>query len=177
MKKTNELAILLHLLSKKGVACENGATKSEILDALNVKGKNRSVYFHNIMSHLDRYLEPLGLQIRFNPINSCWFTSFDSEVSDLIAANPFEGKPRLAATLFCTLSVCMKNNGIATLKEIKELRKKENLLDDLKDLEHMGYIGLKKETNQVSLTPLIGYQLDLEKLFVKLALKLKQNES
>ena len=37
----------------------------------------------------------------------------------------------------------------------------------------MGFVNLEKSLNKVSLTPLIGYLLDLEKLFVKIALKLK----
>ncbi len=37
----------------------------------------------------------------------------------------------------------------------------------------MGYLELNKNLGEVRLSPLIGYQLDLEKLFIKLALKLK----
>ncbi len=40
----------------------------------------------------------------------------------------------------------------------------------------MGFIQINKDQGQVRLTPLIGYQIDLEHLFVKLALKLKDTE-
>jgi len=49
----------------------------------------------------------------------------------------------------------------------------QNVLEDLNYLEQIGYLEIDKGLNSVKLTPLIGYQLDIEKLFVKLALKIK----
>lgn len=170
----NEFTILMQLLSNKLNLVEMGATKEEILSALNIKDRNKSIYFQDLITNLSNYIEPLGLQIRFNPLNSRWFTSFDSDVSDFISANPFEGKPRLAATLFCTLVCCMKNLGVGKIHEIQELRKKKGIIEDLNELRKMGYLELNKNLGEVRLSPLIGYQLDLEKLFVKLALKLKK---
>ncbi len=170
----NEISVLMHLLSKKTDLYQIGATKKEILNTLNIKNKNKSIYFHDLIANLSNYIEPIGLQIRFNPLDSHWFISFEPEISDGVSANPFGGKPRLAASLFVTLTACLKNSGACTISEIKELRKKKNVLEDLKDLERMGYIKINKDTGQVKMTPLIGYQLELEKLFVKLAsLKLK----
>ena len=171
----NEISILMHMLSNKNNTHQVGATKSEILHTLNVKNKNKSGYFHNLITNLSKYIEPLGLQIRYNPINSHWFISYDSEVSDIISANPFDNKPRLAATLFCILVVCLNNpEGISLVSDIEKIRKKKHVLEDLKDLEQKDYIKIDKDRNEVKLTPLIGYLLDLEKLFVKLALKAKQ---
>lgn len=171
----NEISILMHLLSNKNNLYIIGATKREILHTLNVKNKNKSGYFQNLLTNLSKYIEPLGLQIRYNPINSHWFISYDSEVSDLIAANPFEDKPRLAATLFCAIVCCLKNpDGLSKVPEIQSLRKKKGILEDLRELEQKGYLEIDKNQNQVHLTPLIGYQLDLDKLFVKLALKIKE---
>lgn len=151
-----------------------GATKKEILQALNIKNRNKTVYFQHLITNLSNYIEPLGLQIRYNSIDSHWFISYDYEISDAISANPFEGKPKLAASLFCTLVSCLQNSGIGKIAEIKKLRNKKNAIEDLKELEKMGYIVIDNDSNQVQLTSLIGYQLDLEKLFVKLALKLKE---
>ena len=75
----NELTVLMHLLSKKENKFQIGATKKDILKNLNIKGKNKSIYFQNIITHLSNYLEPLGLQVRFNPLNACWYISFDPE--------------------------------------------------------------------------------------------------
>ena len=170
----NEISILMHMLSTKNNLYIIGATKSEILHTLNVKNKNKSGYFQHLITNLSTYIEPLGLQIRYNPINSHWFLSYDSEVSDLISANPFEDKPRLAATLFCAIVCCLKNpDGISKIAEIQTIRKKKGVIEDLRELEKKGYLQIDKRLNHVNLTPLIGYQLDLEKLFIKLALKIK----
>jgi len=171
----NEMSIMMHLLSRKGEQYQIGATKKEILQALSISPSNRneSIYFETLITNFSRYLEPLGLQTKFNPIDDNWFISHENDISDMISANPFEGKPRLAASLFCTLICCLKNSGIGKIHEIKELRKKRQIIEDLKELEDAGYIEIDDGLMQVRLTPLIGYQLDIEKLFIKLALKLK----
>lgn len=169
----NELTVLMNLLSKKTNLSEIGASKKEILNALNVKDKNKSIYFQNLIINLSNYIEPLGLQVKFNSLNSHWYISFDSETSEIISANPFDGKPRLAASLFCTLICCINNSGVAKIQKIQKLRNKKGLLEDLKELEKLRFIIVEKNLKQVHLTPLIGYLLDLEKLFVKIALKLK----
>jgi hypothetical protein len=170
----NELSILMNLLSRKLNYSQIGATKKEILNKLNLKGKNKSIYFQNLINNLSIYLEPLGLQVRFNPLNSYWYISFDPETTEIISANPFEGHPRLAATLFCTLICCFSSSGETTIQKIKETRKKKGVIEDIKELEKMGFVLLEKNLNKVSLTPLIGYLLDINKLFFKTALKLKK---
>jgi len=173
----NEFTILMHLLSNKKNKIQIGASKEEILKALNIHGKNESIYFQNLITHLSSYIEPLGLQIRFNPLSTRWYIAFDIFTSDFVSANPFEGRPRLAATLFCTLIYCLKNLGIAKIQDIKEIRKKKHVIEDLKELRNMGYLQLDEKLGKVNLTPLIGYQLDLNKLFIKLALKVKDQKN
>jgi len=172
----NDFTILMHLLSKKANEFQIGATKEEIIKTLNINGKNESVFFHNLIVQLSNYLEPLGLQIRFNPLSSRWHIAFEMATSDLIFANPFEGKPRLAATLFYVLICCLRNMGIGKIHDIEKLRNKKTVFDDLKELRKRGYIEIDNDLGQVKMTPLIGYQLDLNKLFIKLALKLKQEK-
>jgi len=170
----NELTVLMHLLSKKTNKYQIGSTKGEILNALNVRDRNKTIYFQSVINNLSNYLEPLGLQVRFNPLNSYWYISFEPETTEIISANPFEGNPRLAATLYCTLICSFNSSGETTIQKIKEIRKKKGVIEDLKDLEKMGFITLERNLNKVNLTPLIGYLLDLEKLFLKIALKLKR---
>ncbi|MFX0057449.1 MAG: hypothetical protein ACFE85_07960 [Candidatus Hodarchaeota archaeon] len=170
----NEISILMHLLSRRKKEYQIGATKKEILSSLNIKGKNKPVYFHDLITNLSNYVKPLGIQVQYNPLNSHWFISFDSEISDLIFANPFEGEPRLAATLLCVLICSLQDSGITTIQKVNKIRKKKSILDDLKELRKKGYIFLNKENGKITLTPLIGYQLDIHKLFTKLALKLKE---
>ncbi len=169
----NELTVLMHLLSKRN-KFEIGASQDEILKTLNVKGKNKTIYFQNLIKNLANYIKTLGLQVRFNPLNSYWYISFDTEIIEIISANPFKGNPRLAATLYCTLINCLSSSGETTVQKIKELRKKEGVIEDIKELEKMGFIKYEKYLNKITLTPLIGYLLDLEKVFLKLALKLKK---
>jgi len=170
----NELTVLMYLLSRKTYKSKIGATEGEILNALNVKDKNKSIYFQNLINNLSNYLEPLNLQIRFNPLNSYWYISFDPETNEIISANPFNGNPRLAATLFCTLICCFNSSGETTIQKIKDIRKKKGVLEDIKELKRMGFVTIEKNLNKLSLNPLIGYLIDLEKLFLKTALKLRK---
>jgi hypothetical protein len=169
----NEMTIIMHLLSKKN-KFEMGATQDEILKALNVKDRNKTIYFQRIINNLAKYLKALGLQVRFNPLNCHWYLSFETGITELISANPFEGNPRLAATLYCTLINCFNSSGETTIQRIKEIRKKKGIIEDIKELEKLGFVTYDKYLKKINLTPLIGYLLDLEKLFIKLALKLKK---
>lgn len=170
----NELTLLMYLLSRKSNESQIGATKNEIIENLNMNYKNKEIYFQDLITNLSDYIEPLGLQIRYNPLNSHWFISFDTHTSDIISANPFEGKSKLAASLFYTLVNCLKNSGVGKIEQIKKMRNKKGILNDLRELEKRGYITIQKDIGEVRLTPLIAYQLDLNKLFLKLALKLKK---
>jgi hypothetical protein len=170
----NEISILMNLLSKKRNNAQIGAPKEEILDILGVKEKYSSIYFQKLLIELSNYLQPIGMQIRCNPLNSYWFITFESEISELISANPFEGRPSLAATLFCILIYCLKSSGKASISDIQKLRNKKYIVDDLKELETLGYIIVNRETEQVKLTPLIGYKLDIPKLLLQTALKIKE---
>ncbi|MHA1234787.1 MAG: hypothetical protein ACTSQL_06845 [Promethearchaeota archaeon] len=170
----NEISILMYMLTRKKSINQIGATEKEILKSLNVKNKNKSVYFQDILTGLSKYLEPLGLQIHFNSLNSHWFVNHDTELTELITANPFEGRPSLSATLLCILTSCLKNSGHTSIQEIRALRNKKDIKDDIKILEKEGFLELDKKTTNIRLTPLIGYKLDLQKLFVRLALKLKE---
>lgn len=168
----NEISILIYLLSKKDQIDEMGSTKEEILEKLQISGRNKGYIFKKLLTEVSNYLFPLGMEIQYNPLNAHWFLSFKTNMNDLILANPFQDKPRLAATLFCTIILCLKSNGIAKVEEIKKLRNKKDLRTDLKDLEKLGYVQMLRNNSEIKITPLIGYQLNLEKLFMKLSLKL-----
>lgn len=167
------MSILIHLLTRKKELSTIGATEREIIDSLNYKGKNENIFLQDMLQNVSKAIEPLGLVLRYNPLNSHWFISHETEISELIEANPFSNKPKLAATLFCVLACCLKSSGTGKIHEINKLRNKKSITDDLKDLAEMGFIFLDMDEQQVSLTPLIGYQLDLNKLFTNLALKVK----
>jgi len=169
----NEISVLMNLLSKKRSNIQIGAPKKEILENLGLNEKNGSIYFQKLLIELSNYLRPIGMEIRYNPLNFHWFITFESEISELISANPFEGRPSLAATLFCAITYCLKSSGKASILDIQKLRNKKHILEDLQELETLGYIEINKETNHVKLTPLIGYKLDIPKLLLNTALKVK----
>jgi len=172
----NELSIVMHLLSRRVNKYQLGATEEEICSLLNISGKYQSSLFNQFLINLSKYIEILGLNIKFNPIDDHWYISYESEISDIVKANPFENKPRLAASLFSVLISCMSNFGSTTVSEIVKLRKKKGILSDLRELENQGYITLDKDSGKVSLTPLIGYELDINHLLTNLALKMKDEE-
>ncbi|MFW9825339.1 MAG: hypothetical protein ACFFE4_20525, partial [Candidatus Thorarchaeota archaeon] len=145
----NEITILMHLLTRKLDNSHFGATQDEITKSLSIGGKNESVYFQELIARLSEYIEPLGLQIRFNPLSSHWYIAFDIYTAEFVSANPFEGRARLAATLFCALICCLKSLGTAKLQDIKELRSKKNVMDDLKELMKMGYLEIDQKLGKV----------------------------
>jgi hypothetical protein len=173
----NEISLLMYMLSRKVGKYQKGATLEEISKKLNFTPKTESVKFHTLITHLSNYIEPIGLQISYNALDSHWFISHQEDLEEVISANPFEDKPRLAATLFVVLTVCLKNIGRGKISEIQKLRKKKGIMKDLNDLEEIGYLSIEEEENIVKLTPLIGYQLDLEKLLVNLSLKIKKGDT
>lgn len=171
----NELSILMHLLSREVNKFQIGASKKEIIEKLHIEGKNEDVYFHRLLTNLSKQIEPLGLKVRYNPLDSHWFISYDSDVSNLVSANPFEDKPKLAATLFYVITCCLSNSGTTKIKQIKDLRNKKGIMSDLKKLEDFGYVKLYPDVNEVAITEKIGYQIDLPRLYTKLSLKLKSD--
>ena len=169
----NDLSLLMHLLSMKRDSNLIGASKKELIENLGIKGKNSSVYLQKLIIELSNYLEPIGLQVRYNPLNSYWFITFESEISELLLANPFERRPSLAATLFCVIVYCLKSSGSAEIADIQKIRGKKSIIEDIKELEGLGYLEIISKSNQVRLTPLIGYKLDIPKLLLQTALKIK----
>lgn len=173
----NELSVLMHLLSRRVNKVQLGATEEEICDILNISGKQQKSLFSQLIINLSRYIEILGLNISYNPVDTHWYITYEPEISDIVKANPFEDKPRLAASLFTILVSCMANLGSSTVSEIAKLRKKKGILSDLRELENQGYIKLNKDSGEISLTPLIGYELDVNRLLTNLALQMKEDET
>jgi len=172
----NELSIVMHLLSRRINKYQLGATKEEICEILNISGKHQTSLFNQLIINLSNYLKVLGLNIRYNSIDSHWYVSYDPEISDIVKANPFEDKPRLAASLFTILISCISNLGSTNISEIAKLRKKKGILSDLRELEKSGYINLDSDSGEVCLTPLVGYELDINHLLTNLALKMKDED-
>jgi len=173
----NEMSLLMFLLSQKGDKYQKGATLEEIKNKFGWTPKTSSIKFHTLITNLSHYIEPLGLQISYNPLDSHWFITHQNELEEMISANPFENKPRLAATLFVVLTICLQNLGRGKINDVQKLRNKKGIERDLKDLEEFGYLTIDDERVEVQLTQIIGYQLDLEKVLMNLSLRIKKENS
>ena len=171
----NEISVLMYLLSKRSSQHKIGATREEIMEILNPGKKAEDFLFNDLINKLSNYIEPLGLQINYNSLNSHWYLSVKNEISELFKANPFIEHPSLAATLFSTLTCCLRNRGTTNIQEVRKLRKKKNLMKDLKDLEKQGYLSIDSKTYKINLTPLIGYQIDMEKLYKNILMIMKDD--
>ena len=174
----NEIAILMHLLSRRKNNDEIGSTEKELFKFLNLTGKYKELYLNELLLNLANYIEPLGLELKYNFLNKHWFITFNPLISNIIKSTPFASKPSLAATLFSIIALCFKNSGKCNLTELSKLRKKKVLTNDIKELEKLGYISfLNKEKTELLLTPRIAYELDLNDLLLKISLKLKKSTS
>ncbi len=140
-----------------------GAPAEEILKVLHWPEKLGRAELQKKLTEFDTYLQPLGLEVRVNPLNDFWFVAFRQEASEFAAQNPFGGKPRLPATLLSTIICMVKYGNQVPISAVREMRKKESVMEDLKQLENLGYVAITGD--KVTLTPLIGYQVDLINLF------------
>ena len=140
-----------------------GAPVEDILKSLHWPEKLGRAELQKKLMEFDTYVKPLGLQVRVNPLNDHWFVAFRQDISEFTTQNPFGGKPRLPATLLATIICMIKYGNLVPVSAIQEIRKKETVLEDLKQLERLGYVEIAGKF--ATLTPLIGYQLDLINLF------------
>jgi hypothetical protein len=158
----NEFTALMILLTRSHETTR-GAPAAEILKALHWPEKLGRGELQKKLTEFDTYLQPLGLQVRLNPLNDFWFVAFRQDISEFAAQNPFGGRPRLPATLLATIICMIKYGNRVPISAVREIRKKETVLEDLKQLEDLGFVAITGDN--LTLTPLIGYQLDLISLF------------
>ena len=164
----NELGILLHILSQRTpitktnwINSEFGATEEEICKTLKFEGKNQRTQFLNILKEFTNFIMPLNLEVRQNMFNQKWFLTQQNTIQEFFKTNPFLNKKRLAATMIIIISLCITQNGETTISEIKKIRKKKDITDDLKDLEELNLIT-QDDQNNISLHPNIGYYVNID---------------
>ena len=158
----NEFTALMIMLTRSNEGLR-GAPAEDILRTLHWPEKLGRAELQKKLMEFDTYVKPLGLQVRVNPLNDHWFVAFHQEMAEFSNQNPFGGNPRLPPTLLATIICMVKYGNRVPISSIQEIRKKQTVLDDLKQLERLGYIEIAQEF--VTITPLIGYQLDLINLF------------
>ena len=72
----NEAQVVLYLLSRKKSEIEIGATKDEICAKLGLTDRNADYKFWNLIRGINLSVFPMGLIVKFNPVNSHWFVGF-----------------------------------------------------------------------------------------------------
>lgn len=158
----NEFSALMYLLTREGDS-ERGASEDELLKVLHLPERIGKAELQKKLMNFDSYVQTLGLRVRNNLLDGHWFVTFSDEVTNLTAINPFANNPRLAATLLATIICAFKFGNQIPSDAIQEVRQKKSVQRDLNDLEKLYYLEIAGDI--VSLTPLIGYQLDLFSLF------------
>lgn len=159
--------MLLHLLTRKrGENGERiGSTAEEIVKALDFGEKNQFFQFNRIIINFSQYIQPLGLSLRFNPMNAHWYLIQDKETVEYFKENPLFSTPRLAATLLVILLLNVLNKQ-TTIAQVANYRNVKNIKQDLKSLKEMGYIDYND--THIQLTEKLVYNVDIQRLIEKI---------
>jgi len=166
--KMNEYTILMHMLTrtKQVISTEKneiiGASEEELCDQLHFTGKFAKIQLHELMDQFSKSISIFNLQLKQNPFNFRWYITQSSEIGEFFNSNPFSGKPRIAATLYTVLSLCLTNSGKIDINSVQKIRNKKDIRKDLQELEKFNFINMEKKSNQISINPYLGYYLDIE---------------
>lgn len=162
----NEYSILFHLLSRQKSDSSSpttlivGASGDEIKENLGMGGKYSHHRFLSLLEQFSQNIQPFGLILRQNPFNHLWYLTQKQDVQNFFHTNPFQNKPRLAATFATILSLCLINSGSTDLSTIQKMRKKKDIQTDIDELVHL--LLINQSGNQIKLHENVGYYMDVE---------------
>jgi len=165
----NEYSILLYLLTKTDSNPNSpqlviiGATEEEISKKFHLNLQTEREKLLCLLNEFSTAIQPFGLEIRQNIINHHWFLAQDIATQRFFNSNPFNNKPRLAATLCAIITLNFSQKGPISEQELQKLRKKGNLRQDLDELEDLGFIEIVE--SKIALTPNLAYYLDFDSFF------------
>ncbi|MBN2157344.1 MAG: hypothetical protein JW776_14965 [Candidatus Lokiarchaeota archaeon] len=173
----NEAEVLIYLLSRKKDAQNIGANKDELCSKLGFSDRNAEYKLWNLLQEFNKTIFPLGLSVKFNPMNSHWYIGFQDQMeSNFGGATDKVLTPRLSATLFTILILYVSKTPAITGTKIQDLRNKKDIAKDLHDLHELGFIVYEKNQNIVKLTPKVFYYIEIDRLIKKIR-ELKELES
>ncbi len=162
----NEAQLLMFLLSRKKDESTIGATKDEICDKLGLTDRNADYKFWNLLQGLNKSLFPLGIVTKFNPVNSHWHLGFQDKMEMQFGRSIHALSPRIAALLFTILILYVSKSSQITVGKIQELRNKQDISKDVRELEKLGFITV--EDDIITLTAKIFYYIDVNDLIEKI---------
>ena len=162
----NEAQVLMYLLSRQKNATTIGSTKEEICVKLGLSDRNADYKLWNLIQGLNRSLFPLGMVTKFNPVNNHWYIGFQEKMESNFGGSFHTLGPRLAATVFTILILYVSKSEKIAIGKVQELRNKQDVIKDLKELRDLGYITMEEDT--IILTPKIFYYVDITELIEKI---------
>ena len=157
MNNLNELNLLF--VSLLGTRKKPGKNSDELLRILQCDEEKLNF----LIGILDSKLDELGLKIRLNPLSRKWFISINSELSQLM--NDSILSTSAAATLYIILKYIIERNQAPSIEELKNLRKKKSVKDDIEELEENGLIENKDD--KIILGTNFFYYIDLIETLTK----------
>ena len=119
-----------------------------------------------MLSGLNKTLFPIGVVTKFNPVNSHWYLGFQEKMEHKFGKSTLILSPRIAALLFTILILYVSKSTHITIKKIQEIRNKQDLSKDIRDLEKLGFITFDEDV--ITVTPKIFYYIDVEELIEKI---------
>ena len=162
----NEAQLLMYLLSRKKDDSTIGATRDEICAKLGLTDRNADYKFWNLLQGLNKSLFPLGMVLKFNPINSHWYLGFQDKMEFKFGRSKHTLSPRISALLFTILILYVSKSTRITMGKIQELRNKQDISKDVRDLVRLGFITVEEDV--VTLTPKVFYYVDVDELIEKI---------
>ncbi|MHA1339654.1 MAG: hypothetical protein ACTSRZ_05890 [Promethearchaeota archaeon] len=172
----NEAEILIYMLSRESKNGIIGSTQKELLNSLGLSDKNSSIKLLNLMQELNKSIAFLGLEIKFNPVNSYWYIGFKDNISYMLESSNLPKLPSpIAATLSAILVKTIDKGGAISKKDVLQIRNKKNIDDDLKFLEENNFI--QQNNNTITLTPKIFYFIDIDEFIAEMKKLLENAEN
>ncbi|MHA1734740.1 MAG: hypothetical protein ACTSV8_00020 [Candidatus Thorarchaeota archaeon] len=162
----NEYSVMMQLLTRQGRPM--GTVVDDLLDALGYPERGgRGILFHK-MAALHRLLKPLGLALRYNPVDTVFYVDVTGPET-----LPSRGilSDRLAATLLVVITLSYQEGGWVPVKRVRSLRRKtlRGLMADLRELENMGYVEFDQSGESVRPGVRVPFEIDYERFFRQLS--------
>jgi hypothetical protein len=164
---SNEYWVILRLVTRSGSII--GAGVDDMLDALGLPEDVGRHHLFQRLSELEKQLSPLGLAIRYNPINNVFY--LDTKGIADSSSEETQLPDRLAATLLTVVTLAYREGGWVPLDQIRDLRRKtsRSVLEDLRELSRQQYVEIDATKKRVRPGPRVPFELDFEAFFQRLS--------
>jgi len=163
----NEYAIIMKLITRPGNPM--GAGIEDILDALGLPEGTGNYIAIQHLAGLHKQLSKMGLMIKHNPIANVFYLDTTEEIK--LQEEETHLPDRLAATLLVVITLTYQEGEWVPFGRVKEFRNKamSGIRQDLRELQDLGYVEIDKKGKRVRPGFKVGFEIDYESFFRKLA--------